>query len=171
MQSLRQVSQLHATIRVVQVVFPRVGKQRPIAGSIESELVKTMNYTLGDFVIRIKNAVRAHRKDVSAPATKITKGIAKILVKEGFLSGVKESEQDGKKVLVADIVYEKRTPVFTDVKIISKPSLRVYATKIELEKKEKRGLGKIVVSTSAGLMTGKEALKKGLGGELLFQIW
>lgn len=130
-----------------------------------------MNYTLGDFVIRVKNAVRAHRKTVSAPATKVTKGIAKLLEKEGFLKAVKEVEQEGKKTLSAELVYDKRTAAFTDVRIISKPSLRVYATAVELEKAEKRGLGKIVVSTSAGVMTGKEALKKGLGGELLFEIW
>lgn len=130
-----------------------------------------MNYTLGDFVIRMKNAVRANRKVVVAPLTKITKGVATLLSKEGFLKNVKETEEEGKKVLTAELVYEKRTPIFTDVKIISKPSLRVYVSTVELEKKEKRGLGKIVVSTSSGLMTGKEALKKGLGGELLFEIW
>lgn len=130
-----------------------------------------MNYTIGDFVIRIKNAVRANRKVVVAPATKTTRGIGKLLVKEGFLAGMKEVEQDGKKVLSAEVVYDKRTPVFTGVRIISKPSLRVYATVAELEKVERRGLGSVVVSTSAGIMTGKEALKKGLGGELLFEIW
>ena len=130
-----------------------------------------MNYVIGDFIIRIKNAVRANRKIVSAPATKTTKAIAKLLVKEGILKSVKEVDQEGKPALSVEVAYDKRTPVFTDVRIISKPSLRVYASVLELGTAEKRGLGKIVVSTSSGVMTGKEALKKGLGGELLFEIW
>ncbi|MDE2025968.1 MAG: 30S ribosomal protein S8 [Patescibacteria group bacterium] len=130
-----------------------------------------MNYTLGDFVIRIKNAVRANRKTVVAPATKTTKAIAKLLVKEGILKAVKEVEQEGKPALTAEVAFDKRTPVFTDVRIISKPSLRVYASVAELAVAERRGLGKIIVSTNSGMMTGKEALKKGLGGELLFEIW
>ena len=130
-----------------------------------------MNYRVADFVIRIKNAAQARRKKVEFSFSKLTKNMATLLMKEGFLRGVKEEEKEGKKVITAEVAYDNRMPVFSDVRIISKPSLRVYADANRLAKQEKRGLGDIVVSTSSGLMMGKEALKKGLGGELLFEIW
>lgn len=130
-----------------------------------------MKYTIGDFVIRLKNAVAARRKVVSAPHAKIIKNIANLLVKEGYLKNVKETIEDGKKIVTAEIVYDRKMPIFTDVKVISKPSLRAYSTKIILENTQKRALGTLVVSTNQGLMIGKEALKKGLGGEILFEIW
>ncbi len=130
-----------------------------------------MKYTIGDFVIRIKNAVAARRQVVSAPHAKIVKSIANLLAKEGYLKNVKETTENGKKVITAEITYDKRMPIFTDVKVISKPSLRAYSTKIVLENRQKRALGTLVVSTNQGLMIGKEALKKGLGGEILFEIW
>lgn len=130
-----------------------------------------MIYTIGDFVIRLKNAVAARRKTVSAPHAKIIKNIATLLAKEGYVKNVKEIEEDGKKIVTAEIVYDKRMPIFTDVRVISKPSLRAYTTKVTLENIQKKALGIIVVSTNQGLMIGREALKKGLGGEILFEIW
>lgn len=130
-----------------------------------------MNYIVGDFVIRIKNAVSANRKRVILPYSKITKNIAEVLVRESFLSSMHEEEQEGKKILVADIAYNRRIPVFTDVRIISKPSLRMYAKAADANKLRGRGLERIIVSTSKGVMTGHEAVKKGVGGLLLFTIW
>lgn len=130
-----------------------------------------MNYNVADFIIRIKNAASAKRKRVAFAYSKLAKNMANLLAKQGYLKNVIEEEVDGKKVLSAEITYEKRIPAFSDAKIISKPSLRIYEDKLGLGKRERRGLGDIIVSTSSGLMTGKEALKKGLGGELLFEIW
>lgn len=130
-----------------------------------------MNYTVGDFAIRIKNSVLARRRKVKFPYTKLTKNLAKLLSKERYLTNVKEEESDGKRILTAEITFQKRSAVFTDITIISKPSLRVYASKEELAKKLQKGIGIMVVSTNSGLMTGKEAIKKGLGGEILFAIW
>ncbi len=130
-----------------------------------------MNYTVGDVVIRIKNAVQARRRKVTCNDTKLTKAILALLAKQGFIGAIKEEVQDNKKMLVADIASYNREAVFSDVEIVSKPSLRVYATAAELAKKQRQALGHIVVSTNSGLMTGKEAIKKGLGGELLFIVW
>lgn len=130
-----------------------------------------MNYTVGNVIIQIKNAVLARRRKVTLPYAKITKNLVALLVKEGFLKKVTEEVVNNKKTLVVEIAQNKRTPVFTDVRIISKPSLRFYANVAKLQSQEKRGIGRIIVSTNNGLMTGKEALKKGLGGELLFEIW
>lgn len=127
-------------------------------------------YTIGDFVIRIKNASLANRKEVRLPFAKSVKNIAKVLVKEGYLAGVTEDEVDGKKQLVVTLRSHRRHPAVTDVLIISKPSLRVYIPSHEILSNQ----GKYqvsILSTSSGIMTGKEASKKGVGGELLFKIW
>ena len=92
-------------------------------------------------------------------------------MKEGFLDSVKEQQEENKKLLVATITYEKLMPRFTDVIILSKPSLRKYARKTDAANLRGKGLGMTVVSTSQGVMTGKEAFQKGVGGELLFKIW
>lgn len=127
-----------------------------------------MNYTIGDVVIRLKNAVLARRKQVFFPYAKTAKAIAKVLVKEKYITNVRDEEVKGRKMIVAEIVYVDRLPLFTDVKIISKPSLRVYGGTKEAVQK---GLGMTVISTSKGIMTGREAAKKGIGGEILFKIW
>lgn len=130
-----------------------------------------MNHTISDFIIRIKNAARARRKTVILPYSGLTKDVADVLVKEGFLDTVKEQQEENKRSLVATITYEKLMPRFTDVVILSKPSLRKYARKTDAANLRGKGLGVTVVSTSQGVMTGKEAFQKGVGGELLFKIW
>lgn len=130
-----------------------------------------MNYLVSDFIIRIKNSVLSKRKEVILPFSNLNKEIAKVLVKEGYLESVKETSKGSKRELTAIIKYEKRIPIFTDVIIISKPSLRVYSSSKKLPEIEKRGRRTIILSTSQGVMTGKEAVKKGLGGEILFSVW
>lgn len=105
------------------------------------------------------------------PYSSIVKAIAKVLVKEGFLANVTEEEVDGKKMLKAEIRYQRRKPVVTDVKVVSKPSLRVYVDAKELTARLRREAMTSVLSTSQGVMTGKQATAKGVGGELLFKIW
>lgn len=130
-----------------------------------------MNYTIGDFIIRIKNAVMANRKTVELPYSNLCRSVADVMVKEKFLTNIKEDVVDGKKKLIAEITYLRRIPVFTDAKLISRPSLRVYAKANDPAKLQGRGLGKIIVSTSKGVMTGQEAVRQGVGGELLFKVW
>lgn len=130
-----------------------------------------MNYLVADFISRIKNSAMSKRKEVILPFSNINREIGKVLVKEGFLESIKENSQEGKKELVGVIRYEQRIPVLTDVLIISKPSLRIYSTAKKIPAIERRGRRKVVVSTSQGVMTASDALKKGLGGEVLFSIW
>lgn len=130
-----------------------------------------MNHKVSDFVIRIKNAVLARRKKFSVPSSNLIKIIALTLAKAGFLDSVKENNIDDKKVLEITLKYYKRIPSLTDVKIISKPSLRIYVTAKSLPEVYRRGKYTLVLSTSNGVMTGKEAYKKKIGGELLFKIW
>jgi small subunit ribosomal protein S8 len=130
-----------------------------------------MNYQVADTIIRIKNAAAAKRRKAVLPYSKMNKAIATILVKEQFLSGITEEEQEGKKVLVAAIAYNKRVPMMTDVSVVSKPSLRVYRKANRLAKRPRTGMGITVVSTSQGIMTEEQAAKKAIGGEMLFRIW
>ena len=129
-----------------------------------------MNYLIGDFIIRLKNASLAHQKEVSAPYSNINKAISKVLIKEGFLESVKEESVDGKKILLINLRYQRRKPVITGIDLVSKPSLRVYIGTDEIWKKQGRS-AMAVLSTNKGVITGKEAMKKKLGGELLFKIW
>ena len=129
-----------------------------------------MNYQVADFVIRIKNAALAKRKGVVLPYSKLNLGIGKVLVKQGFLENIKE-EGDKKKNLKGIIKYEKRRPVVNEIEIITKPSLRIYGGVKAIQNLARKGKRTIVISTSQGVMTGFEAKKKGLGGEILFAIW
>ncbi len=129
-----------------------------------------MNYHVSDFLIRIKNASYAHRKEVYMPYSKLSEAIAKVLVKEGFLAEVKAETVEAKKQLLVSLRYVNRRPVVEGVKIISKPSLRTYATNKKISAAH-NGSMVSVLSTSKGVMSGREANKKGVGGELLFQIW
>lgn len=123
-----------------------------------------------DFVIRVKNAALARRKEVILPYSKINKAVGGILVKAGFLETLKE-EGKGKKVLVAKIRYQKSKPVLIDVCLISKPSLRIYANAKHVKMGKDMSRGIEIISTSQGVMTGGEAKKLGIGGEVLFRIW
>ncbi len=130
-----------------------------------------MNHLVSDFIIRVKNSAIAKRKEVVLPYSKINKEIGRVLVKEGFLENIKEEEVEGKKQLRAVIRYQNRIPVLTDVMVISKPSLRVYAPVSKIMEIRKRGKRTVIVSTSQGVMSSFEANKKGVGGEVLFAIW
>lgn len=130
-----------------------------------------MNYLVADFMIRIKNSAASKRKEVVLPFSNINKEIGKVLVKEGFLENISQENEKGKKMLKATIRYEKRIPVFTDVIVISKPSLRIYEPAKRLNEIKKRGRRTVILSTSKGVMTAEEAQKKGVGGEILFAVW
>jgi len=130
-----------------------------------------MNHAVSDFLIRIKNASLARRREVELPFSKINMEIGKVLKKEGYLEEIKEVKDGNKRSLKAVISYEKRNPVMENVIVISKPSLRVYGPSKSIKDIEIRGRHKVVLSTSQGVMTGKDAKKKGIGGEILFEIW
>ena len=130
-----------------------------------------ITYSVSDFIIRMKNAGLAKRRRLVAPYHKMTKAIAGVLLKEGFLEEVKEKDKNGKKTLEITLRYDKRSPVLTDVTIVSKPSLRVYAESRNILEIQRRGRQTVVLSTSKGIMTGRQAIKDHVGGEVLFKIW
>jgi len=128
-----------------------------------------MTDPIADMLATIKNGYLAHKKQLLVPYSKIKEKLAQILVKEGFLEKLKVQKSNF-KILELILKYEGKKPAVNEVVRISKPGLRVYAgvTKIP---RVRYGPGVTVVSTSAGLLTGSEAQKKNLGGEVICQIW
>ena len=131
----------------------------------------TMQDPVADMLTRIRNASVARHKELSLPSSKVKREIARILAEEGFIESF-DTEPDGvQEKLTLRLKYvEGRTPVVTGLKRISKPGLRVYARKTEIPR-VLGGLGLAILSTSHGIMTGSDARKQNLGGEVLCYVW
>jgi small subunit ribosomal protein S8 len=124
---------------------------------------------ISDLIIRIQNASRAKKAIVSLPYSNMKEAIAEVLEQEGYLSSIdKKAKKEG--VLSLTLAYKNGTPVVQGVKRISKPSRRLYIGVRDI-KPVKRGYGAVVLSTPAGVMSGKQAKQKNVGGEILFEIW
>ena len=126
---------------------------------------------IADMLTRIRNANQMRYKEVEVPASKMKSEIARILKEEGFIADYKVKKNNVQNIIVLSLKYgEKKERVITGLKRISKPGLRVYA-KAENIPTVLNGLGIAIVSTSKGVMTGKDAKKQSLGGEVLAYIW
>lgn len=137
-----------------------------------------VNDTISDMLTRIRNANVAYKPSVSLSKTKVNIRICQILEQEGFIEKFFVSESDANQLIV-DLKYQKtasvgngglRKPCITNLKRISKPGLRVYTNSREIPK-ILGGMGIIILSTSKGLMTDRQARKSRLGGELLCSVW
>ena len=132
-----------------------------------------MNTTdpIADMLTRIRNANNSEHKTVDIPEKKKKKSIADILFKEGYIASYEEIQDSNQGVIRITLKYdEKGARVIDGLKRISKPGLRVYASKEELPK-VLNGLGIALISTSKGIKTDKEARQEGLGGEVLAYVW
>ncbi len=132
-----------------------------------------MNITdpIADMLTRIRNANSAKHKTVDIPASKMKTAIAEILFKEGYIKSFEIINNETQGIIRITLKYdEKGNRVIDGIKRISKPGLRVYASKEELPK-VLNGLGIAIISTSKGLKTDKEAREAGIGGEVLAYIW
>ena len=127
---------------------------------------------IADMLTRIRNAANSKHKSVDIPASNMKLAIAKILFDEGYIKSFEEiKEENNQGIIRIALKYtENGKKVIDGLKRISKPGLRVYASKDELPK-VLNGLGIALISTSKGIMTDKEARKEGLGGEVLAYIW
>jgi small subunit ribosomal protein S8 len=126
---------------------------------------------IADMLTRIRNASRARHADVVVPASRTKRQIARILLEEGFIAEVCEEHEGARQVLRVTLKYvDGKAPVVSGLKRISKPGLRVYARKTEIPR-VLGGLGLVIVSTSQGIMTGAQAYKAQLGGEVLAYVW
>ncbi len=132
-----------------------------------------MNTTdpIADMLTRIRNANSQKHKTVDVPCSNMKKSIANILFKEGYIAAYEEINDTAQGVIRITLKYdEKGNRVIDGLKRISKPGLRVYASKEELPQ-VLNGLGVALISTSKGIKTDREARKEGLGGEVLAYIW
>jgi small subunit ribosomal protein S8 len=135
----------------------------------------TMTDPIADMLTRLRNANQAYHDIAVMPSSKLKTHIAEILQQEGYIAGwtVQDVEQDGStfKQLSIDLKYgPNRERSIAGVRRVSKPGLRVYAKATALPK-VLGGLGVAIISTSTGLLTDKQANKKGVGGEVLAYVW
>jgi small subunit ribosomal protein S8 len=137
--------------------------------ALKNPVGKTMlQSTSTDFLIRIKNGYQAGRKNITAPASKFCVSLAELLKKYGFLADYKV-EGEAKKIITLDLAYVNNQPKVTDVQLFSKPGRRVYQKSSSLPwGKTPESL--IIISTSSGVMSQKEAKKKSLGGEIIAEV-
>ena len=130
-----------------------------------------MTDPVSDMLTRVRNAIRAGHKSVTMPASNVKVAIAKILKEEGYLDGFKVLEQPrNKRDLDLTLRFGGDGPVLTGLERVSRPGCRVYATSTRIPV-VLGGLGTAILSTSRGIMSGEEAQKKRLGGEVLARVW
>ena len=130
-----------------------------------------MTDPIADMLSRIRNANRASHDTVDIPLSKLKLQVARILQEEGYIDGYELDGEGINKVIRITLRYaEDRSKTIHGIKRVSKPGLRVYAQADRLPK-VLGGMGTAIISTSAGLMTDKQANRKKLGGEVLAHIW
>ena len=126
---------------------------------------------IADMLTRIRNASQANFTTVDIPASNMKRDIAEILLNEGYIKAYEEIKNDNQGIIRVSLKYtDKGKRVISGLKRISKPGLRIYASKEELPK-VLNGLGIALISTSKGVMTDKKARELGVGGEVLAYIW
>ena len=125
---------------------------------------------ISDFLTRLRNAQNAHHEELTSPSSKVKFAIAKILEQEGYVEGVKTEEQGSKKDLHVKLKYTNNGPRIRSIKRISTPGRRVYKKSNELPR-VLSDMGLAIISTSAGIMTNKQARKRKLGGEVICEVF
>lgn len=129
-----------------------------------------MNDPIADMITRIKNALMAKHDTVSIPHSKLKEQIGQLLLQNNYVDEVRVENKMPQPEVVIKLKYIGRLAAITDVKRVSKPGRRIYATAAKIPR-ALGGYGITIVSTSKGVMTDKEAKKQNIGGEVLCQIW
>jgi small subunit ribosomal protein S8 len=122
------------------------------------------NYTAGDFLIKVKNAALVGKKEIEVVNTKITKGLASALKRLRYFDKVEETAG----VLKIELAYRNKRPYLTNIKLVSKPGLRIYRKVEEIEKH--KGPSVFLISTPKGILSSREVLKEAVGGEVIAEI-
>lgn len=129
---------------------------------------------IANMLIEIKNAQSRGREEVVVPFSKVKFAIAEVLKNKGFVSEVENKKKKGRKgeldFIRIGLKYENNEGMISEVKMISKPSRRVYSGNEDL-KRVRNGFGISVVSTSKGIMSGEDAKRAKIGGEVICEIW
>jgi small subunit ribosomal protein S8 len=125
---------------------------------------------IADMLTRIRNAIKARHPKVDVPASKLKAEIARILKEEGYILNYKVAEEGARKTIKIYLKYQANTaPVISELQRVSRPGCRVYAGRQEVPN-VLGGLGINILTTPKGVMTGRDARKQGVGGEVLCQI-
>jgi small subunit ribosomal protein S8 len=130
-----------------------------------------MTDPVADFLTRLRNANSAFHEEINLPYSKLKANIAEILKTEGYVQSVKVVDAEVGKTLQVELKYgPNRERSISGIKRVSKPGLRVYAKSTEIPR-VLGGLGIAILSTSSGLLTDRQAAKKGVGGEVIAYVW
>ncbi|MBZ5510451.1 MAG: 30S ribosomal protein S8 [Acidobacteriia bacterium] len=126
---------------------------------------------VADFLTRIRNGIRARQQKVDVPASKLKLELARILKEEGFISNFKATEEEGRKVLRVYLKYgNNNEAAISRLQRVSSPGCRVYVGHDEIPR-VLGGMGINILTTPRGVMTGRDARKQGVGGEILCEIY
>lgn len=130
------------------------------------------NDTIANMITSIRNANLEKTKTVQVPATNITRNVGRILLQEGFIENFREQKKNKIYFLIFTLKYQgrKKNPYITTLRRISKPGLRMYSNHKEIPK-VLGGMGIVILSTSQGIMTDREARENQIGGEILCYVW
>lgn len=125
---------------------------------------------IADMLTRIRNAVSNSQESVDIPASKLKEAILTILKKEGYITDFKLKNKKGFSVIKVDLSYKNGETPIQHIERISRPGLRIYrpATRIP---RVLSGFGLVILSTPQGVMSGRDARKKGIGGEIICKVW
>ena len=132
-----------------------------------------MSFTdpVADFLARIRNAVRARHPKLDVPVSKLKLEMARILKEEGYIANFKPVEEEGRRLLRVYLKYDgKNDAAISNLNRISRPGCRVYVGRNEIPR-VLGGLGIVILTTPKGVMTGQQARKQGVGGEVLCEVW
>ena len=126
---------------------------------------------IADMLTRVRNAIQARHPKVDVPASKLKAEIARILKEEGYIANYKAAEENGRAVLRVYLKYgANNEAAIRDLSRISRPGCRVYVGHDEI-KRVQSGLGISIMTTPRGVMTGRQARREGVGGEILCEVW
>ncbi|HUO06009.1 MAG TPA: 30S ribosomal protein S8 [Candidatus Binataceae bacterium] len=126
---------------------------------------------IADMLTRIRNAMRARHNDLSLPHSNLREAVCRVLLAEGFLGGIEVGGEAPKKLLLLKLRYSpQREPVIRGVERVSRPSRRQYSGAAEAGR-SRGAMGVQILSTPLGVMTGREARRKKVGGEILCRVW
>ena len=126
---------------------------------------------VADMLTRVRNALQARHQKVDIPASRLKLEIARILKEEGYISNFKPTEEEGHKVIRIYLKYgANNEAAIRDLSRVSRPGCRVYIGRDEI-KRVQGGLGISIMTTPKGVMTGRQARREGVGGEILCEVW
>lgn len=169
---MREAARVYAQVRLVPDLLSGACCDRSSAGHKKVELVREMTVSdpIADMLTRIRNAIMADHDSVLVPSSKIKLAIAKVLKDEGFIHRYEVIKEEPQPMIDVHLKYVDGKAAILGLERISKPGLKVYAERREIPRVY-GGLGIAVLSTSKGIMTGQQAWKNRVGGEILCYVW